>query len=160
MAKKYELVGISGVLLGERFPLDPGKPVKIGRAQDGINVPDNHVSLRHAELAWENEELWLRDLGSQTGTIANGTRIGEEPVKVEAGTELELGASRFLIEERDRVPRTVYVVFGGMALVLSALGTPGTTPLSRSSTPPRSTRPLRSPWAPIRCSRVCPSRAM
>ena len=125
MAKKYELVGISGVLLGERFPLEPGKPVKIGRAQDGINVPDNHVSLRHAEVSLDNDEIWLRDLGSQTGTIANGERIGEEPVKVESGTELELGATHFLIEERDQVPRTVYVVLGCMTLVLSALGYTG-----------------------------------
>ncbi len=39
-------------------------------------VPDPSVSPRHAEIAIRNQSLYLRDLGSTTGTVLNNQTIG------------------------------------------------------------------------------------
>jgi len=74
--KPARLVGPSGATgLGDREHL-------IGRAQDSdTRLADPAVSRRHARIVPRGDGFVLRDLGSTTGTLVNGTRlVGEQPL--------------------------------------------------------------------------------
>ena len=53
---------------------EPG--LVIGRAADcGLVISHPSVSAHHAELHFDGEQFWLRDLSSANGTFVNGVRI-------------------------------------------------------------------------------------
>jgi hypothetical protein len=49
------------------------------------------VELRHAEIAWDGQQVWVRDLGSQRGTFVDAMRIGGDWVAVSPGSQIRLG---------------------------------------------------------------------
>ncbi len=59
---------------GRRFEL-PDKPTLVGRESRQLQLTDNTVSRRHAELVPGTEGWQLRDLGSSNGTYVNGLRM-------------------------------------------------------------------------------------
>jgi LPXTG-motif cell wall-anchored protein len=60
---------------------------RIGRtAKNDINLPDKTVSRKHAEIYFENNAYYIRDLGSQ-----NGLKVNEKRVR-QGGTLLATGA--------------------------------------------------------------------
>lgn len=57
--------------------LAASRPAVIGRSSGNAVVIRSHqASRRHAEVYWENNAWWLRDLGSR-----NGTRVGDDPLE-------------------------------------------------------------------------------
>ena len=52
-------------------------PAKIGRdpVETTVTVDDKSVSWIHAELSWQDDHHYLRDLGSRNGTFVNGDLI-------------------------------------------------------------------------------------
>ncbi len=88
------LVCVSGDDLGRSVRLD-GKPLEIGRAQDGLSLTSTDVSRRHARIHREPDGFVLQDLDSANGTFLNGERVTT--------------ATRLRIGDRVQVGRTVLV---------------------------------------------------
>lgn len=66
--------------------------VVIGRDQGDLLLPDPQISNGHAELVFDGQRLWLRDLQSTNGTWLNGQRIAQ--VELVAGMSFQLGSHR------------------------------------------------------------------
>jgi DNA segregation ATPase FtsK/SpoIIIE, S-DNA-T family len=100
-----ELVVVSGLDAGRRFPLVPGTAV-LGRAP-GCDIALDHptVSKRHARLAVGGAgDVTLADLGSHNGTWVGGLPV-VEPVPLDDGVPLRLGALELElrpVEDADR----------------------------------------------------------
>lgn len=92
----FELRCSSGHLEGKTFALQPAQINVIGRQEgSGILLDSPRVSRKHAELFFQGERLYLRDLNSQNGTYLNGRRIENHDldlaVEIQAGDEISLG---------------------------------------------------------------------
>ncbi len=75
-----KLIGNAGPVAGQEFDLDQ-PVVTIGRRNENtIAIKDPTVSRKHAEVRREGDALILRDNGSTTGTLVNGTPIAGEHV--------------------------------------------------------------------------------
>ncbi|MEZ4313836.1 MAG: sigma 54-interacting transcriptional regulator [Polyangiaceae bacterium] len=90
----------------EQLPLQPGRPVVIGREPPAdIVVCDRSVSRRHARIALVEGRVLVEDLGSRNGTYVEQERV--ERAAVAIGTEIVLGdvvASVQLSRAIDRSP--------------------------------------------------------
>jgi pSer/pThr/pTyr-binding forkhead associated (FHA) protein len=72
--------------------------VSIGREEDNdIWLDDDTASRYHAELAWEQGQVYLTDNNSLNGVIVNGRRM-RGSLLISSGDLLEIGAHRFLFE--------------------------------------------------------------
>lgn len=96
MDHRYSLRFESGERRGETIPITPGGFVIGRKPGSSLQLVDNSVSGRHAELVVDAEGVLLRDLGS-----TNGTRVGElrvEERRLVHGDAVTLGnvAMRFL----------------------------------------------------------------
>ncbi len=64
---------------------------------DAVVAADT-TSRRHA-LVWRiGEQVLIRDLGSANGTVADGRRVGEQPVEIGLGSILVFGEAGFRLE--------------------------------------------------------------
>jgi hypothetical protein len=93
------LVGLSGSVAGEQFPLDSGATFSVGR--DDANTlaltQDTAVSRRHARFEQQGDAWAVADEGSSNGTFVNGQRVaGGQTLR--PGDEIQIGASRFRFE--------------------------------------------------------------
>jgi pSer/pThr/pTyr-binding forkhead associated (FHA) protein len=70
--------------------------VSIGREEDNeVWLDDDTISRYHAELAWENGQVYVTDADSLNGVLLNGKRIrSSTPVK--HNDTLEIGDHRFV----------------------------------------------------------------
>lgn len=84
---------------GERFPLQPGTELTIGRdAGNAIALRDAQASRRHAAVTvGAAGDATLRDLGSSNGTLVNSTRI-DTPRLLRDGDRITVGATVLLYE--------------------------------------------------------------
>lgn len=86
---------------GMIFPLDR-EDVIIGREPQGactlMIASDPHVSRQHLQLSWREGSWWATDLQSANGTllVSTGTRLGQQPVSLQAGQVLRLGKSTYI----------------------------------------------------------------
>jgi pSer/pThr/pTyr-binding forkhead associated (FHA) protein len=69
---------------------------KIGRGVDNdVCLKDDvYVSGHHAEIYFQDNQCWLRDLGSRNGSMRNSDAISE-PVIIKPGDILTFGRARF-----------------------------------------------------------------
>lgn len=66
---------------GNRFPLRPGEPTRIGRALDNdIVISHSSVSRHHASVEGRDGTFKLHDLASQNGTFVGRERVSEAPL--------------------------------------------------------------------------------
>ena len=73
--------------------------ITIGRGEDNdIWLDDDLASRYHAELAWDNGDVYITDCDSLNGVLLNGRRIRGSS-HIEAGELLEIGSQRFLFEK-------------------------------------------------------------
>ena len=80
---------------GQRFPIQPGKETRIGRALDNeIVLGHSSVSRHHAAIENSNGGFRLRDLGSQNGTFVAGERVSDAPLK--DGDAVRVGEASFI----------------------------------------------------------------
>lgn len=72
--------------------------ITIGRIEENlIEIPDISVSSRHAQLAKDDGDYVLRDLGSTNGTRLNGRELPEgEDVKLSDGDKVAFGKVKVL----------------------------------------------------------------
>ncbi|MFH2055943.1 MAG: GGDEF domain-containing protein [bacterium] len=74
---RASLVVLHGSQMGASFPLEEQK-LSIGRGVDcDIQVEDENVSRKHAEIFVEGDKYSIRDLGSTNGTYVNSRRVAE-----------------------------------------------------------------------------------
>ena len=103
------VVVLSGDAAGSEHEVD--RPiVSLGRgAEAGWKFADDSMSKEHAALEFSGEGIRLRDLGSMNGMKVNGADVKAADLK--HGDRFQLGETsfQFVLEERDRAPRT-YVV--------------------------------------------------
>ncbi len=59
------------------------------------------ISRRHALIRWEENQLYLYDMGSRNGTYVNGKRaVPKQPLKLYDGDELRLGKMQLTLHFR------------------------------------------------------------
>lgn len=83
-----------------------GDNLVIGRDEipGGLQILDQGISRRHAEIFRIGEMYFLRDLGSRNGSYVNEERVTEELLRV--GDEVKIGSTICLFEDRRPSERT------------------------------------------------------
>ncbi|HEY9788914.1 MAG TPA: FHA domain-containing protein [Candidatus Obscuribacterales bacterium] len=76
-----------------------GDKVSIGRNEDNQLCLKNDVfvSGHHAEIHFDDDGCWLKDLDSRNGTTKNGDPV-TAPVKILPGDFITIGRTRFKVE--------------------------------------------------------------
>ncbi len=78
--------------LGRRIPVE--NSVTIGRnPQNTLQLDQEDVSRRHAEVYFENGEYFVRDMGSRNGTAVNDQDIRGESRGLRDGDRLSIGST-------------------------------------------------------------------
>ncbi len=73
---------VEGPDKGKSYPVESGKPILIGRGQNSdTKLTDPSVSRVHCQAEVVGERLTLSDNGSASGTIVNGKRIDQHPLR-------------------------------------------------------------------------------
>ena len=88
------LIVLAGASVGEMYKITAESTV-IGRGQQAdIQVIDEGISRRHAEIKHEGENILIRDLGSTNGTYCNGEKITE--YQLSDGDKIQVGSTTIL----------------------------------------------------------------
>jgi two-component system, cell cycle response regulator len=89
------LIVLSGLHIGQMFPLEAGRQV-VGRSRSAqIRLVDEGVSRQHIAIGEDAEgTLWLEDLDSRNGTFCNGEPIVRHVLH--DGDKIQLGRSTML----------------------------------------------------------------
>ena len=75
------IVGVAGPLKGKTLPIE-GEQVAIGREPgNDLWAADPAMSRRHCLVRRENDQISIRDLGARNGTLVNGSRVEQHPLK-------------------------------------------------------------------------------
>lgn len=91
------LVYRNGNFLGQELALKRAI-ISIGREADNeVELDDDTISRYHAELAWENGQVYVTDNGSLNGVLLNGRRI-RSSLPVNHGDVLDIGSHCFLLK--------------------------------------------------------------
>jgi two-component system, cell cycle response regulator len=88
------LIVLAGSSVGEMYKITAEKTV-IGRGQQAdIQVIDEGISRRHAEIVHEDDHIVIRDLGSTNGTYCNGDRVSTHHLS--DGDKIQVGSTTIL----------------------------------------------------------------
>lgn len=88
-----------GVDAGRSCVLEEGRPVVVGRSQNAeLALDDEAASRRHAEITLRAGSVYVRDLGSRTGSTLAGLALDTREVQWRPGEELTLGHTRIVLE--------------------------------------------------------------
>lgn len=88
--------GLTHAITGKTFPLTG--TMTVGRvAGVDIQVDDDSVSRRHAEVIVNGREVTVKDLGSANGTTVNGAPIAEDTI-LAAGDIIQFGVVEVMYE--------------------------------------------------------------
>jgi len=97
------LRGLTGPWLNKTFPLK-GTMV-VGRVPGvDIQIEDDSVSRRHAEVVVQGRDVILRDLGSANGTNVNGAPLTEE-LALASGDIIQFGVVEMTFEQPQSLAR-------------------------------------------------------
>ncbi len=93
-----------GQLQGKKALIEPGKTLRLGRAEGAdLMVPsDAQLSTVHCELAWDGQRCRVRDLESATGTWVNGERAREGVVQ--HGGWIKAGETVVMVYGEEKTP--------------------------------------------------------
>jgi|APLak6261679142_1056127.scaffolds.fasta_scaffold00021_29 pSer/pThr/pTyr-binding forkhead associated (FHA) protein len=91
-----QLRGLTGAITGKTFSLSG--TMTVGRvAGVDIQVDDDSVSRRHAELVVSGREVTVKDLGSANGTTVNGAPISDDTI-LSPGDIVQFGVVEVMFE--------------------------------------------------------------
>ena len=72
--------------------LEKGRSLIVGRAAPSeIEIHDLGLSRQHARFTWDEQGLWVEDLGSTNGTKKNGVPVTSGRVRIAPGDEIAVG---------------------------------------------------------------------
>lgn len=91
----FSLKGVSQAVAGKSFPIS-GKMVVGREASCDLQIDEQLVSRRHAEIELLGGVLKIRDLASANGTFVNGQKVTETTLK--AGDEVKFDQVVFKVE--------------------------------------------------------------
>jgi pSer/pThr/pTyr-binding forkhead associated (FHA) protein len=75
----------------------PENGLLIGRSPNcGLRLNDEFVSAKHCKIFFENEELFIKDLGSMNGTFIDGAEVGKKS-SLEPGQSIQIGITELKI---------------------------------------------------------------
>ncbi|NUO65107.1 MAG: FHA domain-containing protein [Gemmatimonadaceae bacterium] len=98
----FKLISTEGE---QTFELRSGGTLVVGRAlTSDIPVLDPTISRRHAEVAWDDSGVHVRDLGSSNGTFLNGVKV--ETARLSPGDVITFGKVPFRLREITADPRS------------------------------------------------------
>ncbi|MCD4716599.1 MAG: VWA domain-containing protein [Desulfobacterales bacterium] len=81
---------------GKTFDVSTGKTT-IGRTSaNDIFIPDKPVSRKHAEITFEGDTFFIRDLGSKNGTQVDGKSMSSNPECLNNGANIHLSSKTVL----------------------------------------------------------------
>lgn len=87
---------IEGPDKGRVLPLDPTRPLTLGRSPEcDLVLSDSRVSKRHALLQFVQGTWWIEDLNSTNGTLINDKRVEKAPLTDGDVVSLGLSTLRF-----------------------------------------------------------------
>ena len=94
--------GSRAVLSGTpgNFPINPGAEILIGRdsARCQVILAEPRVSASHAAVRFDGGQIYVRDLGSNNGTLVNGNRIAPNVnTPIPSGSILRFGPVEFVV---------------------------------------------------------------
>lgn len=92
------LTVIQGPDKGRRFELPDHEPQQIGRSSEALDLNDQTISRRHAEMTPDRGKWVLRDLGSANGTFVNGVRVTEAR-QLKPGDQVRAGTTLLIFGE-------------------------------------------------------------
>ncbi len=117
------LRGLGGRHHGRSFTLDV--PRLVGRASSAdIHIDDPAFADRHARLELVDGDVWLRDLGSEEGSVVNGERVHDALLR--PGDQVVFDANdRFVVEAPMRDAPQQPLPIGGMGEGAAVAETPG-----------------------------------
>lgn len=100
----YKLKGTSGKVINQSFPF--GESIVLGSsAECDVQLDEDGVATRHAEIRLQDGGLLLRDLGSSTGTLLNGEPVTESALA--SGDEIRIGTCRWMLQAPGLRPERV-----------------------------------------------------
>ncbi len=130
-----KLVALAGdVEPGMSVPLDPARPLSVGRSSKGLQLPDPLVSIRHAQIGFDQRRgYFVKDLDSATGTWVDEELIQNDSRPIGIGTRLRFGDTTFELQVRRRfspvltwamAAAVVMCVLAGIVWLLAGLKAP------------------------------------
>jgi len=107
-----QLVVIAGPDNGQKFPLEAGKTVVVGRGQNTqTRLKDPQVSRVHCRIEEENGKLLVIDAGSSSGTFVNTRKI-TAPQELKQGDVIQIGSTQLRLQLTGAPDATTMVVGG------------------------------------------------
>ena len=98
-ARLVVVEGVDGLEPGAAYPLKPYTP--IGRAPgNAVELPDTYCSAEHALVVWRNNQWWIEDRDSRSGTLLNDVSV-ETATVLSTGDELRFGRVRMRFEAQE-----------------------------------------------------------
>ncbi|MCB1196844.1 MAG: FHA domain-containing protein [Bdellovibrionota bacterium] len=88
------LEATQGLIQGQKLPIDQGQ-ITFGRtAQNDVVLAEQAISRQHARIFFENNQLWITDLGSKNGTMVNKKTITpHQNVAIHPNDSIQLGST-------------------------------------------------------------------
>ena len=100
----YKLKGTSGNVINQSFPF--GESIVLGSSPDcDVTLDEQGVAAHHAEIQLVEGALFLKDLGSESGTLLNGESISEAALA--SGDEIRIGTCRWMLQAPGLRPERV-----------------------------------------------------
>jgi len=91
------LTVIQGPEKGRRFELPDHEPQLIGRSSEALQLTDQTISRRQAELTPDNGRWYINDLTSANGTYINGIRVARRRL-LRSGDQIRTGNTLMLFD--------------------------------------------------------------
>lgn len=114
MAKRPELMVMSGDLSGRRFEV-PETGLRLGRASSNdVQIPDEELSRNHCMFEREGSDgIRVMDLASANGTFVNGEQLGADARILKPGDLVEVGKTAIKVSgDAPTVPASKSVDLG------------------------------------------------
>lgn len=104
MAKKLEIMVMTGVKSGCRAAVPPAG-LNAGRSSSNdLSLPDEQLSRNHCRFEISDGELTVVDLASANGTFVNGKQLGSAPQPLKQGDEILVGATTLKVVGENDAP--------------------------------------------------------
>lgn len=88
------LIVLAGAEVGKMYKLNEGETM-LGRSHRAdVRIEDDSISRLHAKVTLSGTDILIEDLGSSNGTLVNGDRVAQAPLK--DGDKIRLGETTIL----------------------------------------------------------------